>query len=377
MSHLQSFIKEKICQSGGRLSFAEFMNHVLYHPTWGYYNRDTMTIGAGGDFYTAPMIHPIFGQCVARQILELWEHMGKPASFTVVEMGAGNGTLAYDMLKEWEKSEPFFHGLTYDIVEQSPSLQEKQKQRLARVQKRINWYETLSQVPEQGNLQGVIVTNELFDALPLHRLMWEKGQLVERYVTYDEDCFQEVSGPLSDPRLADIAGCEVISQIREGDRLDVCLQAVEVMQEMSHLLARGFVLTFDYGDTQPDVYIKYVHKGGIRCYYRQQLKDDPYQGIGEQDITADVDFTLLHRVGQTVGLQTAGLTSQAHFLAGLGFLDKVKELGEKALLDLNADFELQRMLTLFLPHGLGDAVKVLVQYKNTEKPVLKGLTARW
>jgi SAM-dependent MidA family methyltransferase len=377
MNPLIARIQQKIREAGGRITFASFMEEVLYHPLFGYYNRDSITIGEGGDFYTAPMVHPIFGQCVARQILEIWEQMGCPTKFTVIEMGAGNGTLARDMLQEWRKDESFSEALTYIIVEQSPVLQKQQKQQLKETKASLDWYWKLSEIPQYGKLTGVIVSNELFDALPVHRLMMENGELVERYVTWMEDAFKEVSGPISDERFAEILDIRMLEQLLEGDRLDVSLRTGEVLREMANLMSRGCIITFDYGDEQPDVYLKYVSKGGIRCYFHQKLQYNPFEKIGEQDITADVDFTYLMRTGEEVGLQTAGITTQTNFLAGLGFLEKAAELGERALRDFQADFELQRMLSLFLPQGLGDAVKVLIQYKNMKKPLLKGLTAKW
>ncbi|GIM44806.1 SAM-dependent methyltransferase [Collibacillus ludicampi] len=316
MNPLIARIQQKIREAGGRITFASFMEEVLYHPLFGYYNRDSITIGEGGDFYTAPMVHPIFGQCVARQILEIWEQMGCPTKFTVIEMGAGNGTLARDMLQEWRKDESFSEALTYIIVEQSPVLQKQQKQQLKETKASLDWYWKLSEIPQYGKLTGVIVSNELFDALPVHRLMMENGELVERYVTWMEDAFKEVSGPISDERFAEILDIRMLEQLLEGDRLDVSLRTGEVLREMANLLSRGCIITFDYGDEQPDVYLKYVSKGGIRCYFHQKLQYNPFEKIGEQDITADVDFTYLMRTGEEVGLQTAGITTQTNFWQG-------------------------------------------------------------
>jgi SAM-dependent MidA family methyltransferase len=368
-------IRKIIQQAGGRIPFADYMREALYHPLYGYYNQEALLIGEGGDFYTSPMVHPIFGQCVARQIVEIWEQMGSPAEYAIIEMGAGLGMLARDMMEEWRRMGTFVRSWRYIIVEQSPALQKRQKVQLKHADIPVDWYRTLKEIPDYGRLVGVVVTNELFDALPVHRLMMENGVLVERYVTEDRDAFREVSGPLSDPRLERIVGDGVRERLQEGDRLEVCLQAADVLHEMAGLLSAGCILTFDYGDLQPDIYLKHVRRGGIRCYHRQKLHDDPYERIGEQDMTADVDFSLLIRTGEEAGLYTAGLTTQARFLAGLGFVEKAEELERRAFTDWEADREWQRIMALFLPHGLGEAVKVLIQYKNMEKPVLKGLNA--
>ncbi|MFC4766130.1 class I SAM-dependent methyltransferase [Effusibacillus consociatus] len=369
MNELHKVVAAKIRSSNGRISFAEYMDEVLYHPTLGYYNRENMTIGERGDFYTSPMVHPIFGQCVARQIFEFWQRLGSPAAFTVVEMGAGTGALASDLLTEWGRLGTTGVELEYAIVEQSPVLRETQRETTKEVSGgRISWHSALQEVPGYGSLTGVILSNELFDALPVHRLIMENGHLQERYVTLRETeegwIFEEITGPLSDARLADILDEGVRSQLEERDRLEVCPLAGKVIMDMADALQRGYILTVDYGDLSPAVYWKSVRSGGIRCYYKQTLGSNPYERVGEQDITADVDFSYLQREGANKGVKTIRFVTQSEFLEKLGFLEKVTELQRLAFRDLRADFELQKMLTLYLPQGLGEDCKVLIQEKG-------------
>jgi SAM-dependent MidA family methyltransferase len=153
-----------------------------------------------------------------------------------------------------------------------------------------------------------------------------------------------------------------------GDRFEVCPAAGEVIEQMGHLLQTGFVLTIDYGNKAPDVHKHYAGRmdEGVRAYYKQR-PSTPFERVGEQDLTADIDFSLLVRRGQNAGLQEVGFTNQLHLLGGNGFLDKVKQLDARVKQrDFSADFELQSMIRLFLPHMLGEMFKVLVQVKGIE-----------
>lgn len=378
MDELQKAVIEKIRLAGGRITFAEYMAEALYHPTLGYYNRPRMTIGDHGDFFTAPAVHPIFGQCVAGQVRQLWSELGSPSRFSIVEVGAGTGALARDLLTEWDRLQkadnrdigPSPADLRYHIVEQSAVLRQKQRETAAEAAAgRITWHTALREIPGYGSLTGVILSNELFDALPVHRLIVEGGQLRERYVTLRNTAegdvrLEEETGPLSDIKLGFIPSEDALAGLEEGDRLEVCPLAGEVMAAMADALERGYVVTIDYGDISPNVYLKSARTGGIRCYYRQTLVADPFRRIGEQDITADVDFSYLQRTGEGKGLKTIRLVTQSEFLESFGFLDRVAELQRLAFKDLRYDFELQRMLTLYLPQGLGTACKVLVQAKS-------------
>lgn len=370
MTSLQATVTEQIIAAGGMITFADYMGEALYHPTLGYYNRMEMTIGERGDFYTSPMVHPIFGQCIARQIRDIWKQMGSPNRFVILEMGAGTGALARDLLEEWDRLQQL-SDIRYLIVEQSPALRKKQAETTSDIaRERIEWYSTLQEIPDYGSLVGVIVSNELFDALPIHRLIFENGRLQERYVTLsgfpgeDRAPFTEVTGPLSDNELVSIFPDEMLNLMEEGDRFEVSPQWGTVIRRMAAALQEGSVITIDYGGKAPEVYWTHAQKGGIRCYYKQALVTDPYARIGLQDLTADVDFSYLERVGETSGLATAWYSNQAEFLEKFGFLDKVMELQRMAFKDLRADFEMQRMLTLYLSqNGLGDVCKVLVQQK--------------
>jgi len=348
-----------------RLTFAEFMEIALYHPTDGYYNRAEMTIGEGGDFYTSPMVHPVFGSCISRQVWEFWKALDRPDDLFVLEMGAGVGTLAIDLLRTAQQSEAFYGAIRYHIVEQSPVLREKQREHAEAngVADKITWAQTLEEAAASGPQVGVILTNELFDALPVHRLGKTEDGYEEYYVEGDgAGGYLEAAGPLSDPALLDLVDEQTLDALPAGERFVVCPAAGEVIESMGRLLAKGFVLTIDYGDKAPDIYFQHRQADGVRAYYKQ-TQSDPLQRAGEQDLTADVDFSLLVRRGERSGLLEAGFTDQMHLLGGNGFLQKVEQLRSKRF-DLMADAEMYRMLRLFLPQSLGQVFKVLIQAKG-------------
>ncbi|TCP55377.1 SAM-dependent MidA family methyltransferase [Tumebacillus sp. BK434] len=362
----------ELLSAQGKLTFAEFMDIALYHPTAGYYNRPEMTIGPGGDFYTSPMVHPIFGACVARQVWQMWNLLGKPDPFFVLEMGAGVGAMAVDFLRMAERDAAFYRAVRYHIVEQGAALRERQQAAAEAAGQRgkIEWFETLGQLP--GGQVGVIFSNELFDALPVHRLGKAESGYVEFYIEADGNGYRETAGELSDPQLVALVDEATLTQLQPGERFEVCPAAGEVIEAMGRLLERGFVLTIDYGNLAPDVHLRHRKGTGVRAFWKQKLTE-PLERVGEQDLTADLDFSLLIRRGEQAGLQEVGFTDQMHLLGGNGFLQKVAELQKRARehMDLMADEELHKMLALFMPQSLGEVFKVLIQAKGLEAAALK------
>lgn len=372
---MSAVVRERLTEllsAKGKLTFAEFMDTALYHPTAGYYNRPEMTIGPGGDFYTSPMVHPIFGACVARQVWQMWNLLGKPDPFFVLEMGAGVGTMAVDFLRMAERDAAFYAAVRYHIVEQGAALRGRQQ---AAVEtsghgSKVEWFATLEQVPGGG--VGVIFSNELFDALPVHRLGKTEDSYVEFYIEADGEGYRETAGELSDPILLTLVDDETLGLLQPGERFEVCPAAGEVIEAMGGLLEQGFVLTIDYGNLAPDVHLRHRKGTGVRAFWKQKLVE-PLERVGEQDLTADLDFSLLIRRGENAGLYEVGFTDQMHFLGGNGFLQKVAELQKRARekMDLMADEELHKMLALFMPQSLGEVFKVLIQVKGLEAAQVK------
>jgi SAM-dependent MidA family methyltransferase len=355
----------------GRITFRDFMEMALYHPQHGYYRSPREKVGRAGDYLTSPEVHPLFGHMVGRQLAEMWEAMGSPARFDVLEMGAGNGLLARDILRWAQRlNPPFIDALTYRIAETSPALVERQRYTLETTgpsHGRTTW----EQCPSPGRISGCVLSNELVDSFPVHRVAVEGGELREVYVVRREAGFKEELGPPSTPELA--AYFQRLGFLPgEGCRAEVNLAALDWMRQVATALERGFVLTFDYGHEAAELYAPWRREGTLLCFYRHNPSSDPYARIGRQDMTAHVDFTSLVAEGKRHGLEPLGLTTQTRFLAALGIGDALART-PGAELPLEEYYSRRRAVTELLDSaGLG-RIRVLVQAKGVSGCRLRGL----
>ena len=367
---LKEAIRQRI-QEAGRITFHEFMQMALYHPRHGYYASEREPMGRHGDYLTSPQVHPIFGYLVAKQLWQMWEVMGRPHPFEVVEMGPGTGLLARDILRWAQSREPDFFGtLRYYLVEPNEALAARQRTTLAELSlpaRQASWEE-----PEADSVTGCFLSNELVDSFAVHRLAVEGGELREVYVTWAEGSFREETGPPSTPALAayfDRLGL----QPGEGCRAEVNLQAVEWMADMGRTLRQGFALTFDYGYPAPELYAPWRRDGTLLCFYRHNPSTDPYARLGRQDITAHVDFTTLMRAGEEHGLEPLGLTTQARFLAALGIGAGLETVARESPQALEEYYARRRAVSeLIDPAGLG-RIRVLIQARGLGPCELWGL----
>jgi SAM-dependent MidA family methyltransferase len=356
-------IKEK-----GPITFAQFMSMALYDPEFGYYNTAARKIGREGDFYTSAYLHPAFGSIIARQIEEMWTQMGRPADFRIIEMGAGAGYLCKDFL-ESVSNKDFFSSMRYTIIEQSPAMREHQQQILAAFSGKVEWASALS---EFGSITGCIFSNELLDAFPVHKVRMEEA-LRELYVDFDdENGFFEREGVLSVNEIESYFA-EFDLHIGRGYTTEVNLGIKRWMNEVNESLARGFVLTIDYGHPAWDYYSEDRDRGTLLCYHSHQVNEDPYTNIGEQDITAHVNFSALKKWGEDVGISTIGYTGQGAFLVSLGIDEDIKRIAESSDDYL---FEIARIKKLIMPQGMGESHKVMIQQKGTGSVSLKGFSLR-
>lgn len=320
-----------------RLTFAEYMECVLYHPQQGYYTAHVQ-LGPQGDFVTAPHITADFGELLATQCLAIWQSLGQPASFTWVEMGAGEGILARDMLRSLQQQAPTCcAALDYCIVELSAHLRDRQRRTLESLGSLagcVRW-QALTDLPE-NSIIGCFFANELVDAFPVHQVIVQGGQLWEIYVAIApgdpaaEPRLQEVIAELSTPALRtyfERLGINLLSgQYPNGYRTEVNLAALDWLAMVASRLARGYVLTIDYGYPASRYYNPRRLQGTLQCYYQQRHHNDPYVYIGHQDITAHVDFTTLQLWGEVQGLTPIGFTQQGPYLMALGLGDRLSAL---------------------------------------------------
>ncbi|MHB8907697.1 MAG: class I SAM-dependent methyltransferase [Syntrophales bacterium] len=370
---LRNFILAQI-REGGPVPFARFMEWCLYHPDYGYYHSEGTKTGKGGDYYTAPCVHPLFGRMVARQLMQMSALMGT-GRFTVVETGAGRGFLCRDILDWARRSAPeFYRGLDYRLLDVSRRRVEEQKETLALHARegKVSWGEA-GELAEGGQpVEGCFLSNELVDAFPVHRVILQGGKLREIYVGEHDGGFVEVPGDLSSPEIgAYFAGDGII--LDEGQKAEVNLRARQWMRSVGSRLRRGFVLTIDYGCLAGELYAPWRRSGTIRGYFRHGFAEDPYERVGEQDLTAHVNFSALIGAGQAAGLSFTGLVPQYRFLIGLGLLDEMDEAarGMSAVDALKMRLSLKHLIA---PEtGMGEIFKVLIQHKGVGEPRLDGL----
>ncbi len=391
MPSLSDLIADHIATQPDRhITFAEYMEWVLYHPEWGYYTTRALEMGAQGDFVTSAHVTADFGELLAVQFVQMWQILGQPQPFTLLEMGAGQGGLARDILRYLQQHHgDCFAALDYAIAEKSPGLRSLQQRVLQDFPVRWCDWHTL----DPDSITGCCFSNELVDAFPVHRVAIQDGQLAEVYVTEAMSSTQSIAasaitpkfidriGSLSTPQLQDyfqLIGLELPgSAYAEGYTTEVNLAALDWMTAIAQGLHRGYVLTIDYGYLAPRYYHPARSQGTLQCYYQHSHHNDPYRWVGQQDITAHVDFTALQRQGERTGLTTVGFTQQALFLMALGLGDRIATLSNSdAVLtgqDLSQFLRRREALhSLINPMGLGN-FGVLIQSKGVPDQPLQGL----
>jgi len=363
---LKDVIADRI-RSQGALTFRDFMEGALYHPQHGYYRSRREKMGREGDYLTSPEVSPIFGVLLGRQLREMWQAMGEPRSFDVVEGGAGTGRLCRDILR-WARSHaPALRGaLAYTIVELSDALAERQRETLAEEGCDVRW---CAELPDA--IEGCLLSNELLDSFPVHRMSVREGALLEVFVGWDGARFVEELRPPSAPELeAYFSRLGLLPG--EGCSAEVNLAALEWMRQAGRALRSGFLLTLDYGYEASELYAPWRRDGTLLCFYRHNATTDPYSRLGRQDITSHVDFTSLRRAGEESGLRTLGLVSQGEFVTDLGIAEAMAPPGEGDA-DLEEYYARRRAVSeLVDPAALG-RIRVLAQAKGVREPRLTGL----
>ncbi len=363
---LRRLIAKQI-ERDGLMTFARFMELCLYHPGLGYYTSGRSVLGKKGDYYTAPMIHPLFGAMMGRQIAQMWRVMNE-GDFAILEMGGGEGYLCLDIMDYLQREEPlFYEHLQYHLVERSPVFRERQKALLAAHREKLSWHS-----PEkmgENEVRGCFLSNELVDAFPVHRVVMKGGRLQEVYVTVKDGLFCEKIAEPSTPQLEGYLR-RIGVVLSEGQRAEISLEALRWLQRVAEGLREGFVITVDYGYTAEELYSPHRMHGTLVCYQGHRLVDDPYKDVGSQDITSLVDFTALITWGEDYGLTLTGLVPQYRFLLSLGVLRDLARL-----VDGKCEGLMERLTAkhLILPGEMGERFKVLIQHKGLEAPQLDGL----
>ncbi|ABK46106.1 protein of unknown function DUF185 [Magnetococcus marinus MC-1] len=372
---LQSELIEWAKEHGGILSFRKFMEMALYHPSYGYYMRKWSRLGVEGDFTTAPEMTSLFGELLTLQMMEVWQRMGSPAFFAVMEVGAGSGKLAGDVLRTAKKFPDFYDALSLIILEKSPDFRRVQAEFLQKKGvdiHKVRWVYDLDAWEGEGAFQGVVYGNEVLDAFPVHWVEQTEQGLKEVVAQWDGRSWCE---QLVEPESAlqgdyfKVRGIE----LETGWRTEFSLDAQQWLGRISANMEQGAVLMIDYGYVAQDYYQGGLPHGTLMAHQRHQRIKEPWLWPGDMDLTAHVDFSAMQQVscGQH-GLDLLGFTTQGWFLLGMGILQRLEQA-----IKLDEDRERVALLRqtvsrLIMPDAMGERFKVLAVGRGLGRERLAG-----
>ncbi len=354
-------LRQEIALQGGSIGFDRYMDIALYAPGLGYYSAGAHKLGSGGDFITAPEAAPIFSRCVSAQCAQVLQHMG---GGSILELGAGSGAMACDVLADLAQRQALPD--SYLILEISADLRARQQARvrsqLPQLAQRVRWLETLPFTP----IRGVILANEVLDALPVTRFRWRNGVPAELAVEENDAEFiwaERGPHPDFDPAIAALLGACADGYTSEWNpRLAPWIGGVAAA------LHTGLLLFTDYGHPRREFYHPQRMDGTLRCHYRHRAHGDPFLWPGLQDITAAVDFTAVADAASHRGLEVRGFTTQAHFLIGCGLAQVAADLGAA---DTRGRTMLSRQVQMLtLPAEMGELIKAMALTRNLAMPLI-------
>ena len=366
---LEARVREEIERAGGWIGFARYMQLALYEPGLGYYSAGARKLGAAGDFVTAPEVAQVFSRCLAVQCEEVLRTLG---GGDVLELGAGSGVMAAALLEELARRDCL--PACYRILDISADLRERQRATLeAAVPHLLDRVEWLDRLPE--GFTGIVVANEVLDAMPVERFVIRGGAVHALGVTWQRGRFEwseaRASGALTDAVRA--VERDTGAAWPDGYASEINLGLGDWLAALAASLARGVLLFVDYGLPRREFYAAERRDGTLLCHFRHRFHDDPFTRLGLQDLTAWVDFTAVAEAGQASGLDLAGYTTQAHFLIGCGLGEFVADV---AGLDVVSRVNLSRQaMVLTLPGEMGERFKAIALAKGYDSP-LRGFAVR-
>ena len=350
-SALVSFIHATI-RERGPVSFRWFMEQALYHPEHGFYSSGRCVIGRRGDYFTNVSVGSLFGRLMSAQFAEIWELVGRPNEFMIIEQGAHEGDFVRDVLEAARKKWPeFFDALCYRIIEPFPILQSRQETKLEMFRGRIGWRKSLEQLEP---FTGVHFSNELIDAMPVHLVAATKDGWQEKYVTSTGEHFEFANGPLSTNKLRQHLE-KLPAPPSSNYETEVNLTALDWIEMLSAKLERGFVLAVDYGYPREEFFAPERTTGTLQSFAHHRLVPSPLLDAGQTDITAHVDWTSLAERAEECGLWVAGFTDQHHFITALATTFLPNELDER---------DRRALQTLLHPELLGRTYQLTALSKN-------------
>jgi len=353
---LQQHIRDEIAARGGWISFARYMELALYAPGLGYYAAGATKFGAAGDFTTAPERSHLFGRTLARQVAQVLAQTGGD----VLEIGAGSGKLACDVLLELQRLNAL--PAHYAILELSATLQARQRKQISaqapQLLDRVQWLDCLPQ-----DFSGVVLGNEVLDAMPVHLVVRKDGALLERGVSISDEQFIWQDQAIAEGALLQAA---TTLDLPEGYLTEINLAAPAFIASLADCLQRGMILMIDYGFPRAEYYHPQRSQGTLMCHYRHHAHGEPFYWPGLQDITAHVDFSAI--ANSTPDLQLLGYTSQANFLINCGITDLLAETSPE---DVTRYLPLANQVQYLLsPAEMGELFKAIALGKGVEMPLL-------
>ena len=369
-----NLLRQKIAQEiheRGPIPFSRYMELCLYHPELGYYSRDAEQFGKAGDFYTSSDVHAVFGRLLARQFEEMWRALGSPGYIDLLELGPGRGLFAQDVLDWSEQKFPdFFRALRYILVESSPALRDRIKETLGH-HIESGKAEVVALHPfHEGpvfNTPTIIFANEFFDALPVE-ILSAKGSL---RIDKGDGRFIE---SWTRPSPEELEFLDRHSFHPEADeRLEVPLAAQQFMDRIAVSIQRGFLLAIDYGYTREEQ-LAGRHRGTLKALREHSISANPYEAPGEQDITADVNFTALAAAAEKHGMRTQKLITQSQFLMGIGEANQFADAFEECRLPQERAKVALQLKHLVTPAGVGESFQVLIASKGVAPETVESLS---
>jgi SAM-dependent MidA family methyltransferase len=387
VSALRRKIEQEI-RDRGPIPFSRYMELCLYDPEHGYYCRNAQQFGKAGDFYTSSDVHAVFGRLLARQFDEMWRALGSPEQIELIELGPGRGLFAQDVLGWSQKKFPdFYRALRYVLIETSPALRERIKETLrhhiesGKASCKSELAEgkigkgTTSVVPNQAPTDGalapeiptIVFANEFFDALPVETLS-SRGSL--RIGTRD-DRFNETWARPSPEEIEFLDRYSIHPEL--GERIEAPLAAQHSMEQIAAGIQCGFILAIDYGYTREEQ-LAGRHHGTLKALRQHSVSANPYEAPGEQDITADVNFTALAASAEKHGMQTQKLITQSQFLLGIGEANQFADAFEECRLPQERAKVALQLKHLVTPAGMGESFHVLIASKGVAQERIESLS---
>jgi len=364
---LRSRIEQEI-RERGPIPFSRYMELCLYDPELGYYSRNAEQFGKAGDFYTSSDVHAVFGRLLARQFEEMWRALGSPERVELVELGPGRGLFAQDLLGWSEKKFPdFFRALHYILIERSPALRQ-------RIQETLKHYlesgkaELSAFDPREiaGSNPSIVFANEFFDALPVE-ILSTQGSL---RIGAGEGRFIESWAQPSPEELELLDRFSVLPELDE--RIEAPLAAQQFINRIAGEVRQGFLVAIDYGYTRNEQ-LRGRHRGTLKAIRQHSISANPYEAPGEQDITADVNFTALAAAAETQGMQTQRLVTQSQFLMGIGEANQFADAFEECRLPQERAKVALQLKHLVTPAGMGESFQVFIASKGIEQKKVNAL----